>query len=124
MADGRVWVAVDTPSLASRSRGGPNGGTLRIVSAYDVDYTDPALAYDTLSEQLLYTTCAKLLNYPDRAAAARLAGPWRYLTYGALDLDPARNTAPLNTAPLAALGNGGQPIFSASSTMIPSGPRI
>ena len=119
MADGRVWVAVDTPSLASRSRGGPNGGTLRIVSAYDVDYTDPALAYDTLSEQLLYTTCAKLLNYPDRAAAARLAGPQRYLTYGALDLDLARNTAPL-----AALGNGGQPIFSASSTMIPSGPRI
>ena len=34
------------------------------------------------------------------AAAAPLAGPERYLTYGALDLDLARNAAPL-----AAFGN-------------------
>jgi hypothetical protein len=34
------------------------------------------------------------------AAAARLAGPERYLTYGKLDLDLARNGAPL-----AAFGN-------------------
>ena len=34
------------------------------------------------------------------AAAARLSGPERYLTYGALDLDLARNAAPL-----AAFGN-------------------
>ena len=34
------------------------------------------------------------------AAAAQLSGPERYLTYGALDLDLARNAAPL-----AAYGN-------------------
>ena len=34
------------------------------------------------------------------AAAARLSGPNRYLTYGKLDLDLARNAAPL-----AAFGN-------------------
>ena len=34
------------------------------------------------------------------AAAARLSGPERYLTYGALDLELARNAAPL-----AAFGN-------------------
>ena len=34
------------------------------------------------------------------AATARLSGPQRYLTYGALDLDLARNAAPL-----AAFGN-------------------
>jgi hypothetical protein len=34
------------------------------------------------------------------AAAARLSGPERYLTYGALDIDLARNFAPL-----AAFGN-------------------
>ena len=32
----------------------------------DIDSMDPALAYATGSWQLLYATCAKLLNYPDR----------------------------------------------------------
>jgi peptide/nickel transport system substrate-binding protein len=31
---------------------------------------DPALAYDALSIQLLYATCAKLLNYPDKPGLA------------------------------------------------------
>ena len=31
---------------------------------------DPALASDPLSSQLLYATCATLLNYPDRAGSA------------------------------------------------------
>jgi hypothetical protein len=35
------------------------------------------------------------------AAAAQLSGPQRYLTYGKLDLDLARNSAPL-----IAFGNG------------------
>ena len=35
------------------------------------------------------------------AAAARLSGPARYITYGKLDLDLARNSAPL-----VAFGNG------------------
>jgi peptide/nickel transport system substrate-binding protein len=69
VADGRVWVAVDAQSIAP-SRGGSGGGTLRIASGEDVDSMDPAVAYLPLSAQLLYATCAKLLNYPDRAGAA------------------------------------------------------
>jgi YVTN family beta-propeller protein len=69
VADGRVWVAVDAQAIAP-SRAGEGGGTLRIVSGMDVDNTDPALASDTLSEQLLYASCATLLNHPDRAGAA------------------------------------------------------
>src|SRR5436190_1406282 len=42
---------------------------LRInMSSSDVDYVDPALAYYSLSWQLLYPVCAKLFNYPDRPA--------------------------------------------------------
>ena len=70
VADGRVWVAVDAQSIPP-SRSGPSGGTLRIVSGFDIaDNMDPALASDPLSSQLLYATCASLLNYPDRAGAA------------------------------------------------------
>jgi len=36
----------------------------------DVDYMDPALAYDYRSWILLYASCAKLLNYPDRPGPA------------------------------------------------------
>jgi YVTN family beta-propeller protein len=69
VADGRVWVAVDAQAIAP-SRGGSNGGTLRIVSGLDVDSMDPAIAATGLSWQIEYATCAKLLNYPDRAGAA------------------------------------------------------
>jgi len=69
VADGRVWVAVDAKSLPP-GRSGSGGGTLRVVSGYDVDYMDPALADTGLSLQLLHATCATLLNYPDRAGAA------------------------------------------------------
>ena len=45
------------------------GGTLRVnVSNTDFAFVDPALAYDTLSWGLLYTTNLTLLNYPDRPA--------------------------------------------------------
>lgn len=44
------------------------GGTLRANLADDADYTDPALAYYTVSWTFLYSTCVKLLNYPDKAA--------------------------------------------------------
>ncbi|MBV8733277.1 MAG: hypothetical protein JO342_07610 [Solirubrobacterales bacterium] len=39
-------------------------------SPTDVTSMDPALADDGLSVQLLYATCAKLLNYPDKAGLA------------------------------------------------------
>jgi peptide/nickel transport system substrate-binding protein len=67
VADGRVWVTVDAQTIAP-NRGGSGGGMLRIVSSYDVYSMDPARADDPFS--LLYATCAKLLNYPDKAGAA------------------------------------------------------
>jgi peptide/nickel transport system substrate-binding protein len=44
------------------------GGTLRANLADDADYTDPALAYYTVSWNFLYATCVKLLNYPGKPA--------------------------------------------------------
>jgi oligopeptide transport system substrate-binding protein len=46
------------------SQGKP-GGTMKIVLADDTDYVDPALAYYQVSWQFQYSTCLKLLNYPD-----------------------------------------------------------
>ena len=66
IAYGKAWVTVDQQSIAP-SRGAPDGGTLRIVSASDVPTMDPALGGDP---QLLYATCAPLLNYPDKAGLA------------------------------------------------------
>jgi YVTN family beta-propeller protein len=69
IAGGKAWVAVDAQSIAP-THVGSGGGTLRIVSAADVDFMDPALAAAPLSDQLLYATCAQLVNYPDKAGLA------------------------------------------------------
>ena len=66
VADGRVWVTVDAQTIAP-DRGGSGGETLRIVSSEDVGSMDPALAG---AEDLLYATCAQLVNYPDKAGPA------------------------------------------------------
>jgi len=43
------------------------GGTLRLnMSATDVDFTDPSLAYGTISWQIEFATALKLYNYPDK----------------------------------------------------------
>ena len=68
LADGRAWVTVDAQTIAPSSPA--SSGTLRIESATNVDYTDPALAYQQNSWQLLYAVCAKLLNYPDVSGPA------------------------------------------------------
>jgi YVTN family beta-propeller protein len=68
IADGRVWVTVDAQSIAPNDRGS-GGGTLRIVSSLDVGSMDPALA-GPISQELLYATCAQLVNYPDKAGPA------------------------------------------------------
>lgn len=47
---------------------GAVGGTLRVNLINDTDYVDPALAYYTVSWEMEYATCAKLLNYPDKEA--------------------------------------------------------
>jgi peptide/nickel transport system substrate-binding protein len=47
----------------------PEGGTLHVnVTGTDLGSLDPAINYDTDGGQLLYATCAKLVNYPDRPA--------------------------------------------------------
>lgn len=69
VADGRVWVTVDAPAIPAKTVQG-GGGTVRLEASYDVDHMDPALAYLPLSWQLLYATCAKLLNYPDKPGLA------------------------------------------------------
>ena len=67
VAGNRVWVTVDARTIPA----GPiAGGTARLVTPYDVSSMDPALANDTVALQLLYSTCAKLVNYPDEAAPA------------------------------------------------------
>jgi YVTN family beta-propeller protein len=66
IADGKAWVTVDEQSIAP-SRGAPDGGTQQIASSSDVPFMDPAVGGDP---QLLYATCAQLLNYPDKAGLA------------------------------------------------------
>lgn len=65
------------------------------------DYPDPQAMLTQILED---SSVAPTFNDPayqhKLAAAARLSGPKRYLTYGELDLDLARNAAPL-----AAFGN-------------------
>ncbi|MGH2867277.1 MAG: ABC transporter substrate-binding protein [Solirubrobacteraceae bacterium] len=71
------------------------------IAGWLADYPDPSQMLN-----LVLDGSSGLPSFNDPAyrrrlaAAARLAGPQRYLTYGALDLDLARNAAPL-----AAFGN-------------------
>jgi YVTN family beta-propeller protein len=68
IAAGRAWVTVDAQTIPSTKLA--SGGAVRVDSPYDFDTTDPALAYDPLLSPMLYATCAKLLNYPDKAGLA------------------------------------------------------
>ncbi|MEP6910414.1 MAG: ABC transporter substrate-binding protein [Actinomycetota bacterium] len=68
VANGHVWVTVQ-PAVRELQVPSP-GGTARIKAENDVDSMDPALAFETKAWQLLYATCAKLLNYPDKPAPA------------------------------------------------------
>jgi YVTN family beta-propeller protein len=68
VAGGRAWVTVDAQTI-SPTGVAPSRGRARLVARYDAGPMDPALAGPTAS-QLLYATCAKLLNYPDRAGLA------------------------------------------------------
>ena len=69
IADGRAWVTVDAQAIGPADQVS-RGGTLRMDAPFDVDSMDPALAYNTVSVQLLYATCAKLLNTPDTHGVA------------------------------------------------------
>ena len=62
LVDGRPWATVAARQAPVAS--GP--GVARLDLREDISSTDPALAADTQAFQLLYATCAKLLNYPDQ----------------------------------------------------------
>ena len=53
-------------SAAARPAKAHASSVLNLAAANaDVDYSDPALAYDELSWSVEYETCAKLVDYPD-----------------------------------------------------------
>jgi YVTN family beta-propeller protein len=69
VAANRLWATVQSGTARPAKAG--QGGTARLRVAQNVvDPMDPALAYITFSWQLLYATCAKLLNYPDKPGPA------------------------------------------------------
>jgi ABC-type oligopeptide transport system substrate-binding subunit len=45
------------------------GGTMTVDLANDIDYTDPALDYLSTGWEIEYSTCLKLMNYPDANGA-------------------------------------------------------
>ena len=66
-----LLVAAGFANAASSSSAAKKGGTMRMnMSATDVDFTDPSLAYGTISWQIEYATALKLVNYPDKAPPA------------------------------------------------------
>jgi YVTN family beta-propeller protein len=65
VAAGRIWVTVQAAGGGAEVS---PGGTLHVTSQEEPDSLDPALAYEPVSWQLEYATCAKLLNYADRPA--------------------------------------------------------
>jgi peptide/nickel transport system substrate-binding protein len=70
-----VAAALAAPASSTSSRpsasGQKKGGTMNVnMSATDVDYIDPALAYGTNSWQILDAATAKLVGYPDKPGVA------------------------------------------------------
>ncbi|HMC69189.1 MAG TPA: ABC transporter substrate-binding protein, partial [Mycobacteriales bacterium] len=68
VAGDRAWVTVDAQTISPTGLAA-GGGSARVDYQFDVEHMDPALG-DSVSSLLLYATCAKLLNYPDRAGLA------------------------------------------------------
>src|SRR5215213_5440046 len=61
-----------TASSASQSKGSASkvGGTLRVnLSTTDLQYTDPALEYESTGWQVEYATGLKLLNWQEKKAS-------------------------------------------------------
>jgi ABC-type oligopeptide transport system substrate-binding subunit len=54
---------------AKSSHANAAGGTLTVDLLSDVDYTDPALDYLSTGWEIEYSTCLKLMNYPDANGA-------------------------------------------------------
>jgi peptide/nickel transport system substrate-binding protein len=64
-------TSASKPAAKPASKHALKGGTLR-VNAHDNDFefTDPGLAYDTLSWSMLYTTQMLLVNFPEKNGQA------------------------------------------------------
>jgi ABC-type transport system substrate-binding protein len=61
-----VLLAMFAGGAAAKSgKTGAVGGTLNVDLPNDVDYTDPALDYLSTGWEIEYSTCLKLMNYPD-----------------------------------------------------------
>jgi oligopeptide transport system substrate-binding protein len=64
-----VAAGFASPASSGTSAATAKGGTMKLnMSATDVDFTDPSLAYGTISWQIEYATALKLYNYPDAKA--------------------------------------------------------
>ncbi len=70
VVDGAVWVALQA-SPAPAPPAGDRGDVLTILRPSTLPTTDPSVAFPPL-EQVHFSTCALLLNYPDRASSAGL----------------------------------------------------
>jgi ABC-type oligopeptide transport system substrate-binding subunit len=61
-----VAAGFASPASSGTAATAKKGGTMKLnMSATDVDFTDPSLAYGTISWQIEYATALKLYNYPD-----------------------------------------------------------
>ena len=63
---GKVWASIQTPVPAQ-----PSGGTAVVGVPSYVTTLDPAVRFD-VGSQVVYATCATLLNYPDEPGAGGL----------------------------------------------------
>jgi oligopeptide transport system substrate-binding protein len=62
-------VGTTTSPTTTQQQQAKRGGTMKVnMSATDVDFSDPSLAYGSISWQIEYATALKLYNYPDQPA--------------------------------------------------------
>jgi ABC-type oligopeptide transport system substrate-binding subunit len=72
----KLWLSTVTGAIAllagfagsaaaKSGKAGAVGGTMNVDISTDVDYTDPALDYLSTGWEIEYSTCLKLMNYPD-----------------------------------------------------------
>jgi len=65
---GALLLVVAAFASAASGSAAKKGGTMKLnMSGTDVDFSDPSLAYGTISWQIEYATGLKLMNYPDKA---------------------------------------------------------
>ena len=67
---GAALLGVAVFAEPSNARPSARGGTLRVDERSDFDSVDPAISFFSHSWRLQQTTCAKLMNQPDREGAA------------------------------------------------------